>query len=61
MHNVNDLLNICNYSNGHFLFYKNFNSKMHYNNFFNSLIKSISNQRAYEAIVLILYNPRSYS
>ena len=57
MHNINDLLNICNYSNGHFLFYKNFNSKIHYNNLFNSLIKSISNQRAYEAIVQYYTTP----
>ena len=51
VHNVNLLLNICNHSNGNILFYKNFNSNIHYNNLFNRLIKSISNQRAYEIII----------
>ena len=57
MHNVNDLLNICNYSNGNFLFYKNFNSTMHNNNLFNRLIKSITNQRAYESIIQYYITP----
>ena len=57
MHNVNDLLNICNYSNGNFLFYKNFNSTMHNNNLFNRLIKSITNQRAYESIIQYYTTP----
>ena len=45
------LLNICNYSNGNFFFYKNFNNYIHYKNLFNTIIKSISNQRAYEIIM----------
>ena len=45
------LINICNYSNGNFLYYKNFNEKIHYKNLFNNIIKSISNQRAYEIIM----------
>ena len=50
-HNINNLINICNYCNGNLYFYKNFNSNMHYNNLFNQLIKSVSNQRAYEIIM----------
>ena len=57
IHNADDLLNICNYSNGNFLFYKNFNINMHYNNLFNSLIKSITNQRAYEIIIQYYTSP----
>ena len=57
IHNVHHLLNICNYSNGKLLFYKNFNSNMHYNNLFNNLIKSISNQRAYEIIIQYYTSP----
>ena len=49
--NNNILINICNYSNGNFYFYKNFNINVHYKNFFNSLIKCISNQKAYEIIM----------
>ena len=45
------LLNICNYSNGNFFFYKNFNNYIHCKNLFNTIIKSISNQRAYEIIM----------
>ena len=33
------LINICNYSNGNFLFYKNFNENIHYKNLFNNIIK----------------------
>ena len=51
VHNVNCLFNVTNYSNGNLLFYKNFNSSVHYNNLFNRLIKSVSNQRAYEIIM----------
>lgn len=57
IHNVKDLINICNYSNGNFLFYKNFNNNMHYNNLFNSLIKSVTNQRAYETIIQYYTSP----
>ena len=57
MHNVDNLLNICNHSNGNFLFYKNFNSNIHYNNLFNRLIKSITNQRAYELIIQYYTSP----
>ena len=58
LHNVNNLLNICNYSNGNLLFYKNFNYNMHYNNLFNNLIKSITNQRAYEIIMQYYTSPK---
>ena len=51
VHNANCLFNITNYSNGNLLFYKNFNSSVHYNNLFNRLIKSVSNQKAYEIIM----------
>ena len=51
VHNVSCLFNVTNYSNGNLLFYKNFNSSVHYNNLFNRLIKSVSNQRAYEIIM----------
>ena len=57
IHNVKDLINICNYSNGNFLFYKNFNNNMHYNNLFNRLIKSVTNQRAYETIIQYYTSP----
>ena len=57
-HNVNNLINICNYSNGNLLFYKNFNCNMHYNNLFNNLIKSITNQRAYEIIMQYYTSPK---
>ena len=43
VHNTNCLFNVTNYSNGNLLFYKNFNSSVHYNNLFNRLIKSVSN------------------
>ena len=49
--NTNILINICNYSNGNLFFYKNFNNYIHYKNIFNTLIKSISNQKAYEIIM----------
>ena len=45
------LINICNYSNGNLFFYKNFNIFIHYKNLFNTIIKSLSNQRAYEIIM----------
>ena len=51
VHNTNCLFNVTNYSNGNLLFYKNFNSSVHYNNLFNRLIKSVSNQKAYEIIM----------
>ena len=57
VHNVNLLFNICNHSNGNILFYKNFNNNIHYNNLFNRLIKSISNQRAYEIIIQYYTSP----
>ena len=57
-HGVGDLIKLCNYCNGNFLFYKNFNSSMHYNNLFNQLIKSISNQRAYEIIIQYYITPQ---
>ena len=56
-HNGENLLKLCNYSNGNLLFYKNFNSNIHYNNLFNNLIKSISNQRAYEIIMQYYTTP----
>ena len=45
------LINVCNYSNGNLFFYKKFNNYIHYKNIFNTLIKSISNQKAYEIII----------
>ena len=51
------LINICNYSNGNFLFYKNFNENIHYKNLFNNIIKSISNQKAYEIIIQYYITP----
>ena len=51
------LINICNYSNGNFLFYKNFNENIHYKNLFNNIIKSVSNQKAYEIIIQYYITP----
>lgn len=51
------LINICNYCNGNFYFYKNFNTQVHYKNFFNSLIKCITNQKAYEIIMQFYISP----
>ena len=51
------LINICNYSNGNFLFYKNFNENIHYKNLFNNIIKSVSNQKAYEIIMQYYITP----
>ena len=51
------LINICNYSNGNFFFYKNYNNNIHYKNIFNTLLKSISNQRAYEIIIQYYLSP----
>ena len=51
------LINICNYSNGNLFFYKNFNIFIHYKNLFNTIIKSLSNQRAYE--IIMQYNTSS--
>ena len=55
--NNNFLINICNYSNGNLFFYKNFNNYIHYKNLFNTIIKSISNQRAYEIIMQYNLSP----
>ena len=55
--NTNILINICNYSNGNLFFYKNFNNYIHYKNIFNTLIKSISNQKAYEIIMQYYITP----
>ena len=55
--NNNILINICNYSNGNLFFYKNFNNYIHYKNLFNTIIKSISNQRAYEIIMQYNLSP----
>ena len=51
------LINICNYSNGNLFFYKNFNIFIHYKNLFNTIIKSLSNQRAYEIIMQYYISP----
>ena len=51
------LINICNYSNGNFLFYKNFNENILYKNLFNNIIKSVSNQKAYEIIIQYYITP----
>ena len=51
------LINICNYSNGNFYFYKNFNERIHYNNLFNTIIKTISNQKGYEIIMQYFLSP----
>ena len=51
------LINICNYSNGNFYFYKNFNERIHYKNLFNTIIKAISNQKAYEIIMQYFISP----
>ena len=57
LENNNFLINICNYSNGNLFFYKNFNNYIHYKNLFNTIIKSISNQRAYEIIMQYNLSP----
>ena len=51
------LIHICNYSNGNFFYYKNFNEKIHYKNLFNNIIKSVSNQKAYEIIMQYYITP----
>ena len=51
------LINICNYSNGNLFFYKNFNNTIHYKNIFNTIIKTISNQKAYEIIIQYYLTP----
>ena len=51
------LINISNYSNGNLLFYKNFNENIHYKNLFNNIIKSVSNQKAYEIIIQYYITP----
>ena len=56
-HFVNSLCNICNYSNGNFVFIKNFNYTMHYYYLYNNLFKSLTNQKANEIIIQYYISP----
>ncbi len=53
--NVLDLSDICSYSNGYFYLFKNFNMKIHEKNIFNTLIKCIQKQKAYEVLLQIYF------
>ena len=53
--NVLDLSDICSYSNGCFYLFKNFNMKIHEKNVFNTLIKCIQKQKAYEVLLQIYF------
>ena len=56
-HFVNPLCNICNYSNGNFIFIKNFNYTMHYYYLYYHLFKSLTNQKANEIIIQYYVSP----
>ena len=53
--NVLDLSDICSYSNGCFYLFKNFNMKIHEKNIFNTLIKCIQKQKAFEVLLQIYF------
>ena len=53
--NVLDLSDICSYSNGYFYLFKNFNMKIHEKNIFNTLIKCIQKQKAFEVLLQIYF------
>ena len=53
--NVLDLSDICSYSNGCFYLFKNFNLQIHEKNIFNTLIKCIQKQKAFEVLLQIYF------